>query len=255
MVKLITVVNKSTLVTNAQVQMMVRAVAYQLRYHCAPAWAMIPTPVVFSLSEATAPPGSWVIGILDNADQAGVLGWHSEANGVVYGRVFAKPVFDNGGDALTKPLSVASVLSHEVLETFVDPACNRYADRGDGVAIAVEVGDPVESDSYVIKVDTTAVTVSNFVTEKWFDPQAKQGFDYLGRCTAPFQLARGGYVIQVAEGAVTSVFGEAYPEWRVATKQSPLSRSSRRTRIAVASSGTQQSERPKHWWGSLLDRE
>lgn len=250
----ITVVNKSTLVTNAQVQMMVRAVASQLWWHAAPAWGMTPTSVVFSLDESTAPPGSWVVGVLDDADQAGILGWHTEENGVIYGRVFAKPVFDNGGNAVTKPLSVASVLSHECLETFVDPSCNRYADRGDGVAVALEVGDPVESDSYPIKVDTTAVMVSNFVTAAWFDPQATHRFDYMGLCTAPFQLSKGGYAIQVKEGAVSSIFAEDYPAWRRETKQSPLSRTSRRTHIVMPTQTAPVHQKSKSWWG-LLDRE
>jgi hypothetical protein len=116
---LITVVNKSTLVSNADVQYMVRACAWQLRYHAAPAWGKVPIPVVYAASEATAPPGSWVIGVFDDSDQAGALGWHDLAKGdVVYGRVFARPVLTHGGNALTAPLSVASVLSHEVLETF-----------------------------------------------------------------------------------------------------------------------------------------
>lgn len=249
---MITVVNKSTLVTDAQTQMMVRAVAWQLRWQVAPAWGKYPLPVVWSKTETTAPPNSWVIGILDNADQAGVLGWHTEENGIIYGRVFAEPVISNGGDALTKPLSVASVLSHEVLETFVDPACNLYADRGDGVEYAVEIGDPVESDSYPIKVDTTAVTVSNFVTEAWFDPQATRGFDHMGRCTAPFQMTRGGYVIQRTAGATSAVFGEDFPEWRKATKQSELSRTSRFLSQQIVTA-PRSAESGGKWWERLIN--
>jgi hypothetical protein len=229
---LITVINQSTRVRNDEVALMTRACWAQLRDHAAPAWRMVPMPVVYAASAATAPPGSWVIAILDSADQADALGYHDVAAGdVVYGKVFAGPVLDNGGDALTKPLSVASVLSHEVLETFVDPACNRWADRDGRTAIALEIGDPVESDSYGIKVDSTTVSVSNFVTEKWFDPSAVKrsgGFDYLGRCTAPFQMTRGGYIITLAEGKVGQQFGEKFPEWKRAGKQSPLARTARR---------------------------
>src|SRR5215469_10773978 len=130
---MINVVNKSTVVTDDDVKVMVRAVAHQLR---------------------------------DDAAQQDALGWHTENQGeVIFGRVFARPVLSNGGDALTKPLSVATVLSHEVLETFCDPYCNLWADNGSGTAYALEVADPVESDSYPVAVPGRGeVTVSNFVT-------------------------------------------------------------------------------------------
>lgn len=225
---MITVVNLSTRMSDTDVQLAVRACAYQLRYHAAPVWRTLPVPVVYAITEAAAPPGSWVIGVFDNADQAGDLGWHSEDGGVAYGRVFAGPVLDNGGDALTKPLSVASVLSHEVLETFIDPGCNLQADRGDGVAIALEVADPVESDSYTIGVSGTAVTVSNFVTPGWFNPQSKGPFDHLALCHQPFEVRPGGYQIEIIEGQTQAVFGDQYPEWRKETKHSALARTSRR---------------------------
>jgi hypothetical protein len=38
--------------------------------------------------------------------------------------VAAKPELDNGGKATTGDWSVSSVMSHEVLEMFIDPNCN-----------------------------------------------------------------------------------------------------------------------------------
>jgi hypothetical protein len=229
---LINVVNKSSLCTNSEVKAMVRAVAHQVRYHAAPLWGKTPIPVVYISTAADAQPGSWVIAVLDDSDQSGDLGWHTEKQGdVVYGRVFARPVFDNGGDALHKPLSVASVLSHEVLETFVDPNVNLWADMGKGKAVALEVGDPVESDSYPIEVHGHGdVTVSNFVTPAWFDPRAKAGarLDYLKKVSSPFEMTKGGYMVTLVEGKSKQTFGEHYPEWRRATKASPLSRTFRR---------------------------
>lgn len=229
---MITVVNKSTAVTDRDVKAMVRAVATQVRLHAAPAWHRSPVPVVWASTEADAQPGSWVIAVLDDADQADALGWHTEEQGeLIYGRVFAQPVLDAGGDALTRPLSVASVLSHEALEVLVDPSCNLWADTGTGSAVAVEICDPVESASYPVAVRGAGqVTVSDFVTPAWFDPQARTGdqFDHLRRCTMPFQLGIGGYAVVMAEGQVSAVYGEHYPAWRKATKQTPLARSARR---------------------------
>lgn len=223
-----TIVNKSTLISDDDVKTMVRAVAHQVRYHACPAFGLSPVPVVFSTDASTAPPGSYAIAILDDSDQAGALGWHTEdAGDVIYGEVFARPVLDNGGDALTADLSVASVLSHEVLETLADPHANLWADNGHGTAYAYEIGDPVESDSYVVHVvvnqHQVPVTVSNFVTPHWFDPLAKTGerFDYLGKVTAPFQMTHGGYVITMVEGRVSQHFGETFPEWRKGIKARP----------------------------------
>lgn len=228
---MICVVNKSTKVSDADVHLMTRACASQVKLHAAPIWGLAPVPVVYHTSEKSCPPGSWVIAILDDSDQAGALGWHTEDQGdLIYGRVFANPVLENGGDALTKELSVASVLSHEVLETFCDPNVNRWCDDGRGTLYALEVGDPVESDSYGISVGGKTVTVSNFATPAWFDAQASSGeqFDFMHRVKAPFQMTAGGYVVKMAGGKVTQQFGEHYPEWRRATKKADTARSARR---------------------------
>lgn len=127
---LIAVVNESTLVSSQDAYDMCLAVNHQLRHHVAPAWGLVAPELMFATSTPTTP-GTAAIGILDDADQANDLGWHTEsAAGVVYGRTFARPVLDNGGDALTNPLSVASVLSHEACELFLDPSCNLWADAG-----------------------------------------------------------------------------------------------------------------------------
>lgn len=232
---MITVVNKSTLVSDDDVKTMTRACAAQLRLHAAPLWGRRVIPVVYSSTEADAPPGAWVIAILDDPDQADALGWHTESQGeLIFGRVFARPVLDNGGDALTRPLSVASVLSHEVLETYVDPNVNLWADRGDGVAVALEVADPVESDSYPIAIGARQVTVSNFVAPRWFDPQSNAGdrFDYLGSANRAFMMTAGGYIVVLQEGKISQQFGERYPAWRREMKGIDVARTARRVSAA-----------------------
>lgn len=230
---MIVLTNSSTVVADAEVITMARACAHQVRYHAGPVWAKHAPPVVFMPKNAlpSVPPGSWVFNVLDDSDQANALGWHTEdQGGLVYGRIFAKPVLDNGGDVLTKPLSVASVASHEVLETLVDPNVNLWADDGKGTLYALEVGDPVESDAYPIGVGRTPVTVSNFVTPAWFDAQAPLGarYDWMGKLTKPFQLSAGGYVVRMTAGTVSQTFGQNYPDWRRATKDADTSRAARR---------------------------
>lgn len=231
----IVVVNKSTLVSNADVHSMTSAVAIQARLHAAPAWGKAHVSVSYATATRALTADTTVIGVLDDSDQAGALGWHTEtAGGVTFGRVFARPVLENGGDALHKPLSIASVLSHECLEAMCDPACNRWCDDGNGKMYALEVGDPVEADSYPIPVTGGPdVTVSNFALPSFFDPQAGPGkHDWLGNITRPFELGKGGYVVYRAGGSEHQVFGEKFERWRLASKASPLSRTARRMRAA-----------------------
>jgi hypothetical protein len=219
-----TILNRSTRVSDDQVKTMVGAIAHQVRYHLGPAWGRTLAPVVFSVDPSTAPPGSYAITVLDDADQAEDLGWHTEETGsVVYGVVYAAPVLDGGGNALTDPFSVASVLSHEVLETMVDPSCNLWADNGRGTAYALEVCDPVEADAYPVTYGTTRVMVSNFVTPAWFDPQAKatSRFDQMRRTSRPFTMTKGGYVVLLREGATSAQYGEQWSPHRHEAKGRP----------------------------------
>lgn len=231
---LIVVVNHSTVITNSDAYTMALAANRQLRHDVAPIWGMLP-PLVTYLPADPVLPGSAVLGIFDDADQAGDLGWHTEtAGGVVYGRVFARPVLDNGGDVMTNQLSVSSVLSHEVIEVFLDPACSLWADDFQGTSYAREAADAVESDSYAVTLGTgtsaVRATVSDFLTPAWFDPQAAAGseFDFMRLVRAPFQVRPTGYTILMKDGAVTQRFGAHYPAWRLATKTSPLARTAKR---------------------------
>lgn len=226
----IAVINGSSKVSNDDAVTMTEAVASQLWYQAAPLWGRSPAWVTFYPDPAAVPVGAYVIGLADDSDQAGALGWHTEDSSQpapVYGRVFASPVFDHGGDALHGNLSVASVLSHEVLEAYINPAVNRWADNGAGTEVAMEVGDPVENDSYPI---LHSITVSNFVGPGWFDPQAgpTTRFDWMRRLTGPFTMTSGGYIVtRAATGGEQQQYGEAYPEWRKATKADPLARTAR----------------------------
>jgi hypothetical protein len=234
----IAVTNHSTLVSAADVQTMARACATQMQLHAAPLWDRIPASVIFYGSDSVVPPGAHIIGVFDDDTQPGALGWHTEDAGeAIYGRVFAHPVLQNGGDALTKQLSVASVLSHEVLEMFGDPDVNLWADDGRGILHALELCDAVEADSYPITVDTTAVTVSNFLTPAWFDSRARAGdqFDYMRRVSRPFTLSRGGYEVYRQGGQERTRFGEEYPEWKQGMKDTPLSRTAKRLAEAPTS--------------------
>lgn len=239
---LIAVTNQSTLVSDADARTMTIAVAYQVNHHLVPEWGITAPSVVFMKDVQHITSGVTVIGILDDADQAGDLGWHTEVQGgVVYGRVFARPVLDNGGNVLTDPLSVASVLSHEVIETAGDSACDLWADAGAGTAYARELCDAVESDTYPVNVPLSTgpaedVTVSNFLLPAWFDPNVSPSAhtDFMQLCTGPFSVRPSGYTITMTDGTVSQRFGEHYPQWRKDTKAYPIARTARRLRQGSA---------------------
>jgi hypothetical protein len=232
---IIAVQNLSTAVSSDDAYDMTLLVNQQVHQHVAPALGIQPPRVVF-IEKTGQQKYDALIGILDDADQAGDLGWHSEGpDADVYGRVFANPVLQNGGNALTHVLSVCSVLSHEVIETIGDAFCNAWSQRADGALVAYELADPVESDSYAMTVTsekgtTVAGTVSDFVFPAWFNPDAAPGtrLDQMSLLTAPFEVRSDGYVIVMSGGAVTEQWGETYPLWRLSTKESKTSRTSRR---------------------------
>lgn len=214
----IAVINKSTLVSDADAALMTKACQYQLTYHASKDLNRAAWKLVFVPKTGTAPTTAFPIIILDDPDQANALGYHTEdPNGKIWGRVFARPVFDNGGSALRGALSVSAVLSHEVLETFVDRSVNYWADRMDGkTMVALEVADPVENDAYDVQVANVAgvkvpVAVSNYVTDAWFDPQAAPTSkrDRMGTTPAALTMSSGGYIVVLnyTTGKISEVFG------------------------------------------------
>jgi hypothetical protein len=233
---LIAILNQSTLVSTADAATMTQAVATQVRLDAAPLWDRSPAAVIFYTNASDVPATAHGIAIVDTIqDQPqGVLGFHTEdQGGRLWGVVAAKPELDNGGQVLTGDWSVSSVLSHEVLEMFVDPNCNLWADDGKGSAYSFEVCDPVEAPSYAV----SGVSVSNFVTPSWFDPlaAATAQFDKLGQLSAAFSILTGGYVVYESAGQAQQKFGDEFPDWRKQMKTGPLART--RQRLAQAHYG------------------
>jgi hypothetical protein len=218
------IVNRSTLVSDVEVNRWTAACALQIREHVAPAYGMKPVRVQFLSAASHAPKGAWVIGVLDDADQAGDLGWHTEdASGRVYGRVFARPCHDYG-------VLVSTTLSHEITECFCDPDVDRWVDTGQGFSVPWEACDPVEGDSYLID----GVAVSDFVTPSWYRRgplKVDERLHWLnnGAITKSFELAAGGYCVRrFPDRSEDQVFGKQAKRGYIAAKRHRLSRTSRR---------------------------
>lgn len=230
------IVNKSTFVLDGDARKMTVACAAQVRLHFAPDWQRLAVGVRYVGGDETQVHGDeWPLVILDNADQAGTLGYHDRMpDGRPYSKVFARTVRENGGD-MFGPSGVSVTLSHECLEMLGDAAANVWCQAADGYLYAQEACDAVEADAYPMFVDSghTAVYVSNYVLPAFFDAGASGPYDRMKRLTAPFQTGSGGYQIRYKDSRVTQVYGAEYAEWRKPGKTHAAARTARRYRCAV----------------------
>lgn len=216
------VVNRSSLVSGADVAMMSNAVELQILDDAGDAWGY--GNVKYYVDESQISEGHWIITILDDPDQADALGYHLEAAGKVKGFVFARPVLEAGGgilDGKGTPYSVSSVLSHEILEMLADPFVNAWWGRTDGTLIAAEICDPVEGDTYTKTILGHPVLVSNFVFPKYTDPETSLSdrsfsdrLDMMGKLSTPLSCGVGGYLIVQRGGEQSEEYGELMPGWR-----------------------------------------
>jgi hypothetical protein len=233
---LIAILNQSKLVSNEDASTMTQAIAAQVRLDAAPLWDRSPAAVIFYTDPKDVPKTAHGIALVDTIqDQPeGVLGFHTEdQGGKLWGVVAAKPELDNGGKPTTGDWSVSSVMSHEVLEMYIDPNCNLWANDGHGKAYSFEVCDPVEAPTY----DVNGVSVSNFVTPAWFDPlsdPATAQYDKLGKLQKPFSILKGGYLVYESAGSEHQQFGDEFPAWRREMKSGKLARTRRRVSQAKA---------------------
>ncbi len=187
----VSVINASTVLTDDQVSAAVPALQTQVHQDFAPAWG-VDADLTFVGQGSKAAPGSWWLGILDDADQAGALGYHDLTNeGLPLGKVFAKTDLQYGSQWTI-------TASHELLEMLADPDVNlsvmRQDDNGFLVLYAYEVADPCEDDK--LGYDIKGVLVSDFVYPAWFESFRVPGsttFDHRQHIQQPFQLLAGGY--------------------------------------------------------------
>lgn len=234
---LIAVKNESAL-ADSDIVTMCAAIQKQITLHIAPAWDAKTCKVKAYKKTAKIPSYAWVVNVLDDATQAGALGYHSQDNDVIDAFIFSKTVLDNKGVVLYDPsnpqnVSVSSVLSHEVAEMFADRFANTYCDFG-SVSWAQELCDPVEGNSYVINVNGINVSVSDFVFPSFFNPEATAAlnmpFNYMKTLKTPFTLDKGGYAIvrKGGPGTEKQIFGEEMPQWKKELKQQAFSRAFKR---------------------------
>lgn len=180
------VINHSTQVTDQQVQQWTTDIQTQVNNDVSKVWGAIVNLVWIPNTQAPAA-GNWVCGIFDTTDQPGDLGYHDVGpNGEPLAKVFVTVSKQAGVD-------IASVMSHEVIESIGDPSTNTIVKGQDSAGRACvmfqELCDAVENDSYT----TGSTTVSNFQTKAWFQANSQGPYDQLSKLTKPFSLDSGGY--------------------------------------------------------------
>jgi hypothetical protein len=188
----ISVINASSVLSDADIQKVVPALQTQVHRDFAPAWG-IDAELNFVPHGKRPAPNTWWLAVLDNSDQAGALGYHDiTRQGLPLGKVFAKSDMQFG-------LQWSVTASHELLEMLADPDINLTAfvqkDMEHGRLFAYEVCDAVEADELGYQID--GVQVSDFVFPSWFESFRKSNgtqFDYCKLVKEPFQLLKGGYI-------------------------------------------------------------
>jgi hypothetical protein len=197
----ISVINESTVLTDAEVTPVVAVLQKQVTNDFRPSWGT--DAELIMVPKNTQPPsGSWWLVILDDSDQAGALGYHDlTSEGLPVGKVFAASDLKAG-------TSWTVTASHELLEMLGDPNINLNVfvqnDNTSGILYAYEVCDACEDDSFGYQIDN--VLVSDFVYPSWFESFRAEGstqFDRMNKIQNPLQLLAGGYIgiFDVASGS------------------------------------------------------
>jgi hypothetical protein len=188
----ISVINESTILSDADVAPVVIALQKQVSNDFLPVWGVDAELKV--IPKSTQPPtASWWLVLLDDSDQANALGYHDlTTEGLPIGKVFAASDVKAG-------TSWSVTASHELLEMLGDPNVNLtvFVESSDtaGVLYAYEVCDACEDDSLGYQIDN--VLLSDFVYPAWFESFRTDGsaqFDRMNKIQNPFQLLAGGYI-------------------------------------------------------------
>jgi hypothetical protein len=207
-------------VTPAVLTQIAAAVQRQVREHWAPLWGhpgvSVTTGPAPSALDASVP-----VYIRASSDVQGAAGYHDDDG--IY-------VFRDGlPSLLTGAFSLSVVCSHEILEALGDPGANRWADTGRGYMVALEMCDVVEG--YCYEID--GVSVSDFVTPSFFDPDGQAPYSKMNRPGAPMTVAPDSgadYQIElkVNDSGEQQVTADLFQHPRRAAKMHPSSRTSRR---------------------------
>jgi hypothetical protein len=191
----ISLINMSTVVSNAEIQAALPSLQTQISEDLMPVWG-VDADLDFVPHRKHPAKGHWCLLVADDSDQAGNVGYHDlTKEGLPLGKVFARTLQHFNA-------SWTIMASHELLEMLVDPDVNLtvmtmtdfVVDKNVvGRLFAYEICDACERDSYLID----DVVVSDFVYPAWFESFHKAGstqFDHEKKIRRPFEIRPGGYI-------------------------------------------------------------
>lgn len=163
----------------------------------------------------TVAPGEMVFAIVDSLpDAPGAVAYHDVNGGDVPVAFLALSTCKTLDD-------VSTAISHELVETAGDAACDLWVDDGYGSEWARELCDAVESNGYPI----AGIMMSDFLLPAFFGPTEAGPWNYMGAVasttahadpTGPFETAAGGYQIKRTAGTGEAQVTGQVREHRVA---------------------------------------
>lgn len=187
---LIAVVNRTSVLSDVQLQNVVPAYQAFVTQDLAPVWN-VSAELVFVGENDPVPPGAWPLSHEDTTDTPGAGGYHLDDRGRVMGRVFVKDAIEAG-----EAWSIDG--SHELAEMLVDPSAGTdpsvfVALRGEWARwqCLPEVCDACEGDQFGYHrpgADGSAVPLSDFVLPEYFfmrPTPANGAYDFRGHLLSP----------------------------------------------------------------------
>lgn len=165
------------------------SVQAQLTEDVFPVWGRKGTITAYP-DEPSVPHGQWKVVIEDDIGEPGALGFHTDE--------LNQPVaFVSSQNGNIDQVSIT--VSHEVVETLLDPYGNRLVanvlhptNNKERVRMLLEACDPSEAKTY----KKLGHSVSDFYTPEWLDDSKKTGVKYtfLNAISKPRQIIQGGYL-------------------------------------------------------------
>lgn len=189
----ISIINSCSVLTDAEIETIAKALQQQVTHDYAPIWGQ-DAQLDFVPKGHTPPAGHWWLTFLDDADVEGALGYHDlTPEDLPVGKVFCRTTLQDGG----KPSVTAS---HELLEMLGDPFINQAAiapsaDGNSTLIYAYENCDACEDDQFGYN-GLGNVRLSDFVFPRFFDPNASasEQLDFMKKVKKPFEILQGGYL-------------------------------------------------------------
>lgn len=213
----VTIVVAATLPLGASPEQLLACARAYVGEHLGRVW-----PVACELSLAASPAaGAWPLYLVDDAGQAGALGFHDDEEGRPGGYVQVRECLRHGS-------AVSEVLTHELAELLCDPSGSLAVLTPRGRFAALEVCDPVERELFAVE----GLPASDFVYPSWFGLAAgpQDRFDHLGRVRQPWEVLPGGYVPVCEAGRWSNVFGSLEAQESFGREDRRLHRTERRGR-------------------------